>query len=66
MGLLPSPEMSYYVFSLVPLAPLHQGRPAPRLPHRCPQPFAAINDDQHALRHLQAPITQALQKGREA
>lgn len=32
VGLLPGREMSHHVFSLVPLAPLHQGRPAPRLP----------------------------------
>ena len=58
-------QVAHHVLARVPLAPLDQG-PAPEgLPDGRAEPLAAIEDDQHALGEVEAPLDQRPQERRQ-
>ena len=56
-GLFACRSVLHHILPFVPLAPLDHGRGAKGLPHGGAQAFGPINDDQEAVRTVEAPVT---------
>ena len=57
--------MAHHVLALVPLAPVDQGPVPEGLPDGRAEPLAAIQDHQHALGEVEAPLDQRPQERRQ-
>ena len=58
-------QIADHVLPLVPLTPLDHGAATESLPNGRPEPFAAVEDHQHALRDVEAPLKQRPQERRQ-